>query len=220
MREALWWRKQRLWDAELAEASVGVGEHVRLIMEEAYQHAMMDRIIDVAPGDEPGAWQVWLETGQGKFRSDTPAFHARVGIMIRRRGLLANLSLRENLLLPFLYHGDAARIARAEQEVEAVADFLGLWDVLDEQAGERSNYTHALLSLGRCMLMHPAIIVAQEIHVGMSPERQMHFRDLAIEALQQLGSGLLYLTSTEHEGSGVHFDRTLVLQAQAVQGMA
>ena len=35
MREALWWRKQRLWDAELAEASVGVGEHVRLIMEEA-----------------------------------------------------------------------------------------------------------------------------------------------------------------------------------------
>ncbi|HXH64177.1 MAG TPA: hypothetical protein VNH42_01555 [Mariprofundaceae bacterium] len=214
MREALWWRKLQLADVELPESSVGIGEHVRLIMDEACQHAMMERIINVPSGGEPEAWQVWMETEQGKFRADTPEFHAYVGIMIRRRGLLANLSLRENLLLPFLYHGDAGKIARAEQEVEAVAEFIGLADILHEQAGERSGYTHALVSLGRCMLMHPAIIVAQEIHVGMSPERQMHFRDLAIEALRRLGSGLLYLTSTEYEGSGVRFDRTLVLQPE------
>jgi ABC-type Na+ transport system ATPase subunit NatA len=215
MREALWWRKLQLINVELPESSVGIGEHVRLIMDEADQHTMMDRIINVLPGDEPDAWQVWLETGRGKFRADTPEFHARVGIMIRRRGLLANLSLRENLLLPFLYHGNAERIAKAEQEVESVADFLGLLNILNEQAGERSSYTHALISLGRCMLAHPAIIVAQEIHIGMSPERLMRFRDMAIEALQRLGAGLLYLSSTEYEGSGVHFDRTLMLQAEA-----
>jgi ABC-type multidrug transport system ATPase subunit len=214
MREVLWWRSLKLTGIELPESSVGVGEHVRLIMDEPCQYAMMDRIINVPPSDEPEAWQIWLETEQGKFRADTPEFHARVGIMIRRRGLLANLSLRENLLLPFLYHGDAERLAAAEQEVESVAAFLGLADVLDEQAGERSGYTHALLSLGRCMLLHPAIIVAQEIHVGMSPDRLMRFRDMAIGALRQLGSGLLYLTSSEYEGSGVRFDRTLVLQSE------
>jgi hypothetical protein len=64
------------------------------------------------------------------------------------------------------------------------------------------------------MLLHPAIIVAQEIHVGMSPDRLMRFRDMAIGALRQLGSGLLYLTSSEYEGSGVRFDRTLVLQSE------
>jgi len=215
MREVLWWRSLKLTGAELPESSVSLGEHVRLIMDESCQHAMMDRIINVPPSDEPEAWQIWLETEQGKFRADTPEFHDRVGIMIRRRGLLANLSLRENLLLSFLYHGDAERLAAAEQEVESVAAFLGLADMLDEQAGERSGYTHALLSLGRCMLLHPAIIVAQEIHVGMPPERLMRFRDMAIGALQQLGSGLLYLTSSEYEGSGVRFDRTLVLQPEA-----
>lgn len=218
MREALWWRNLRLDDVELPESSVGIGEHVRLLMDERHQHEMMEQIINVPPGDEPGGWRVWLETEHGKFRADAKEFHERVGIMIRRRGLLANLSLRENLLLPFLYHGDSERIAKAEQEVESVADFLGLADILNEQAGERSNFTHALIGLGRCMLIHPAIIVAQEIHVGMSPERLMRFRDLAIEAMQQLGSGLLYLTSTEYEGSGVDFDRTHILQPEVAEG--
>jgi ABC-type lipoprotein export system ATPase subunit len=140
--------------------------------------------------------------------------------MIRQRGILANLSLRENLLLPFLYHGGAERIASAEHEVDDVAERLGLAGMLQEQAGERSGYTHALVSLGRCMLLHPAIIVAQEIHVGMSPEHLERFRELAIAALAELGAGLLYLTSTEHEGSGVHFDRTLVPGALALAAEA
>ena len=210
MREVLWWQSLRLLDLQLPGASVGVGEHVRLIMEAPYQQAMMDQIIHRSQAGGADAWRVWLETEQGRFAVDAPEFHARIGTMIRHRGLLANLSLRENLLLPFLYHGDAERIAAAEREIDGVADKLGLAGMLHEQAGERSGYTHALVSLGRCMLSHPAIIVAQEIHVGMSPEHLERFRNLAIAALDALGSGLLYLTSTEHEGSGVHFDRTLL----------
>ena len=206
----LWWQGLRLLDMQLPVASVGVGEHVRLIMDAPCQHAMMEKIIHRSQAGGADAWQVWLETEQGRFPVDAPEFHARVGIMIRHRGLLANLSLRENLLLPFLYHGDGERIAAAEHELDGVAERLGLAGMLHEQAGERSGYTHALVSLGRCMLLHPAVIVAQEIHVGMSPEHLERFRELAIAALAQLGSGLLYLTSTEHEGSGVHFDRTLV----------
>lgn len=216
MREVLWWQSQRLLDLQLSGASVGFGEHVRLIMDVPYQHAMMERIIHRSQAGGADAWQVWLETEQGRFPVDAPEFHARVGIMIRHRGLLANLSLRENLMLPFLYHGDAGRIARAEHELDGVAERLGLAGMLHEQAGERPSYVHALVSLGRCLLLHPAIIVAQEIHVGMSPEHLERFRDLAIAALAELGSGLLYLTSTEHEGSGVHFDHTLVPGAHAL----
>ena len=209
MREVLWWQTMRLLDRQMPGGSVGVGEHVRLVMDAPYQHAMMDQIIHRSPAGGADAWRVWLETERGRFPVDAPEFHARIGVMIRHRGLLANLSLRENLLLPFLYHGDGERISKAEQEVETVAAFLGLTEMLEEQAGERSGYMHALVSLGRCMLLQPVIIVAQEIHVGMSPEHLDQFRDLAIAALAKLGSGLLYLTSTEQEGSGVNFDRTL-----------
>lgn len=210
MREVLWWQSLRLLDLQLPGGSVAVGEHVRLIMDAPYQHAMMDQIIHRSQAGGADAWRVWLEAEDGRFPVDAPEFHARIGTMIRHRGLLANLSLRENLLLPFLYHGDSERLAGAEQEVDGVAEGLGLAGMLHEQAGERSGYTHALVSLGRCMLLHPDIIVAQEIHVGMSPEHLERFRELAIAALDELGSGLLYLTSSEHEGSGVHFDRTLL----------
>lgn len=181
-------------------------------MDEPYQQAMMAGILNAHHGEAIDRWKVWLETEDGKCRADSPDFHARVGIMIQRRGLLANLSVRENLLLPFLYRGENARIAEAENEVESVAEYLGLAGILHEQAGERSGYTHALVSLGRCLLLHPAIIIAQEIHVGLSPELLAQFRHLAIDVLQQLGSGLLYLTSTRLEGSGLKFDRTFELQ--------
>ena len=126
MREMLWWQGLRLLDMQLPGASVGVGEHVRLIMDAPCQHAMMEKIIHRSQAGGADAWQVWLETEQGRFPVDAPEFHARVGIMIRHRGLLANLSLRENLLLPFLYHGDGERIAAAEHELDGVAERLGI----------------------------------------------------------------------------------------------
>ena len=48
----------------------------------------------------------------------------------------------------------------------------------------------------------------------MSPERLAHFRELGEQALQKLGSGLVYLSATEHEGSGLVFSRTFTVDAE------
>jgi len=213
--DTLHWRDLEMDFASIPAASVTRGEYVRLVMDSKYQ---MDFMAHVFPdsdgrGDDDPSWQMWLETETASFPVGTPEFSCRIGSMIRHRGLLANLTLRENLLLPFLYRLDHEALLRAADEVEPVAEWLGMASALDERAGERSSFTHALISLGRCMLAKPAIIIAQEVHIGMSPERLMSFRELAEQALQKLGSGLVYLTATEHEGSGLVFSRTLTIDS-------
>ncbi|MFQ5581033.1 MAG: hypothetical protein ACE5F3_00210 [Mariprofundaceae bacterium] len=210
MSGTLRWRQLQLGNGIIQSGKVAFGEYVRLVIDGRCQYDFMRHLFfEPRPGEE--AWQMWLETDTASIQAGTPEFIEEVGSMIRHRGLLANLSLRENLLLPFLYRGEDERLQKAEDEVNEVAEFIGLASSLNEQAGERSAYTHALVSLGRCLLRRPDIIIAQEVHVGMPPDRLTHFRALAVEALNVLGSGILYLTATEHEGSGVEFSRTLSL---------
>ncbi|HXH71801.1 MAG TPA: hypothetical protein VNI58_03190 [Mariprofundaceae bacterium] len=214
MSDVLHWRNLHLGAGVVDACQVGRGQHVRLVLESVSQVQFMDRMLTL-PEDGSGDWPMWLESGAGRFQAGTQEFVERIGIMIRHRGLMANLTMRENLLLPFLYQGDKDRLEEAFDEVGDVADFVGLTALLHEQAGERSAYTHALVSLGRCLLARPDIIVAQEVHIGMSPERLAHFRELSVQALQRLGSGLVYVTSSMNEGSGVIFSRTLTVQPEA-----
>lgn len=209
MSDTLFWNELHLGHATIPKAHVKHGEYVRLVMDYPCQYAFMQQMFLLEEGEEQDRWKMWLQTDSGSYCAGTPEFSTRIGSMIRQRGLIANLSLRENLLLPFLYHGDPLRLQKAEDEVVDVAQQLGIASSLDEKAGERSTYKHALMSLARCMLAKPAIIVAQEVHVGMPPEQLERFREYSMMALAQLGAGLLYLTESIDEGSGLEYARTL-----------
>lgn len=208
----LHWRAMDVCDRQLPEGYVCRGKHIRFVMNASMQYVFLDRFFPQFVLGEDNDAHVWLEYDDKRAVAGKPAYCARVGSMIRRRGLLANLSIRENLLLPFLYAEDTSCLKRAENEVGEVAEFLGLDALLYEQAGERSAYTHALVSLGHCLLKRPDVIVAQEVHMGMPPERLQVFRDKAKEAMLQLQAGVLYLTSSIHEGSGLNFSRTYEIE--------
>lgn len=217
MSTQLCWQTLVLGDEQLSATCVEKGEYVRLQLARRLQEDMLGYLF---PDERQGlASLVHLKLGKQRVWAGSPLFHQRVGVLIHQHGALANLSIKENLLLPFLYHADATKLQRVYREVDEVAELLGLAHALQEKAGERSSYTHALISLGRCLLQKPEFVVAQEIHTGMPPERLQHFRDLALQALQSLEVGLLYLTASEHEGSGLVFSRTLCVQPAAVEEM-
>ncbi len=211
MAARLIWRGLVMHGSAIPDGYVAPDHHVRLVLGERQQYAFLEHVFAPAEHRE-GEWRMWLETAEASYRAGSDEFFRRVGSLIRHRGLLANLSIRENLLLPFLYWNDEDRLAMAAAEVEEVAEWLGLRDVLDQRAGERSSYTHALVSLGRCMLARPEVIIAQEVHVGMPPDRLARFAKLALEAVDALGAGVLYLTGSPHEGSGIGFAETLTVK--------
>jgi len=164
-------------------------------------------------GDHGGSerWRLWLEADSASFQAGSEGFRRHVGSILHQRGVIANLSLKENLLLPFLYEGDAGAIRRAEEGLAEVAAFLGLASGLHEQAGERSAYTHGLVSLGRCLLQRPDIVVAQDVHCGMPPHRLQRFQSLFAQAMDELQAGLLYVSTSEHDGTGLAFDVSLTV---------
>ncbi|MFC1536373.1 hypothetical protein ACFL48_00990 [Pseudomonadota bacterium] len=207
MSDVLQWEDLKLFGDLLPADRVARGESVRIVMNNRFQYAFLSLMFPDMGEQGSLASSIWLQSGDERYLAGTSEFCLRVGSMIRHRGLMANLSLRENLLLPFLYCGDEGRLQKAKTRVDEVAEFVGL-ERLEQQAGERSGYTHALLSLGHCLLQQPDVIVAQEVHVGMSPDRAQGFREKAKAAVELLGSGVLYLSASEHEGSGLKFART------------
>jgi len=215
MSDRLCWEEITLFGGVLEADSVARGENVRIIMNTRFQYAFLSLMFPDMGVPGSLATSIWLESGGEHYPAGTPEFCQRVGSMIRQRGLMANLSIRENLLLPFLYCDDEERLQDARERLDEVVAFLGL-EELDAQAGHRSSYTHALVSLGHCLLQKPDIIVAQEVHVGMSPERLAIFAEKGRKALEMLGSGVLYLTSSEYEGSGFQFARSHELSSDSV----
>ena len=207
MSDRLEWEEIPLFGDVLSADAVERGQNIRIVMNNRFQYAFLSLMFPDMGVQGSLASSIWLESDGKRYPAGTPEFCLRVGSMIRHRGLMANITIRENLLLPFLYSGDEAKLQRARSRVDEVAEFLGL-EKLDSQAGERSGYTHALVSLGHCLLQEPDVIVAQEVHVGMTPDQLKKFAAKAKEALEQLGSGVLYLSSSEQEGSGLKFVRT------------
>lgn len=215
MTSTLFWRQLQLEHSVVPASHVHVGECVRLVINLQGQYEFMQQLFTQPHNLDEREWQIWLETDVASYHAGSGEFITRIGSMIRHQGMLAHLSLRENLLLPFLYQGDEQRLEQAMVELEEIADWLGLLEMLDQQAGERTTYTHALVSLGRCLLIRPSVIVAQEVHLGMPPDQLEHFRTLGMAAIEQLGSGLLYLTASPNEGSGLDFSRTLIADVKA-----
>ena len=203
----LQWEEIALFGDVLPGDVVERGRNVRIVMNNRFQYAFLSLMFPDMGVQGSLASSIWLESDGKRYPAGSPEFCSQVGSMIRHRGLMANLSIRENLLLPFLYGADQEKLQRARDRVDEVAQFLEL-EGLDSQAGERSGYTHALVSLGHCILQEPDVIVAQEVHVGMSPERLKKFAEKAYEALARLGSGVLYLSASEQEGSGIEFVHT------------
>jgi len=200
------WREMALAGAHLPAGCVGREERVRLVMPRRCQYAWLEELFPAGESGGPERWRLWLEEDSASFQAGSEAFRRHVGSILHHRGVIANLSLKENLLLPFLYEGDADAIERAEDRLSEVAAFLGLASRLHEQAGERSAFTHGIVSLGRCLLWRPDIVVAQDVHCGMPPHRLQRFQSLFARAMEELGAGLLYLSTSEHDGTGLDFD--------------
>lgn len=116
VKDALYWNDLHMGQAVVPKSHVGFGEHVRLVINYRNQVNFMHNLF-AEPGESRCSWPMWLQADSEKYRAGTEEFMLRLGSMIRHHGLLANLSLRENLLLPFLYRGDQPCLERAEKNL-------------------------------------------------------------------------------------------------------
>jgi len=179
------------------------GNQVQLVLSETKQHQLFKSWLNVR---HPQCLQVIQS--QKKLNSLGYA----LGVVLSGRGLLANITIQENIMLPFLYHDQLQYTKQAYRQLEKVAQTLGLENILDEQTGLRSPLIHGLVSLCRCVLQQASFIVMQQPCTKMSNQEQQQFRDIAKRVVTSLGAGLLYVTDTIHDDGGFKFDEQLDVQ--------
>jgi len=209
------WREMQVLEDVLPAGCIGKGERKRLVMPRKHQYTWLESLFIEPAQAGKDVWQLWLETDEASYQAGSSIFFQKVSSMLHHRGMMAGLSLRENLVLPFLYRGDQSALEQAQQDLPQVAEFLGISDCLDDQDSIRSPYTHGLISLGRCLLQKPDIIFAQDVHSGMAPHRLRQFHELFRQAMMRLQAGILYISTSEHDGSGMDFEASLELSAGA-----
>ncbi len=205
------WREMQVLKDMLPAGCIAKGERKRLVMPRKHQYEWLESLFIEPVKSGKDTWQLWLETDVASYQAGSSIFFQKVSSMLHHRGMMANLSFRENLMLPFLYHANHDALEQAEQDLPQVAEFLDIKDCLDDQASIRSPYTHGLISLGRCLLQKPDIILVQDVHVGLAPHRMRQFHTLFCEVMERLQAGILYISTSEHDGSGMNFEDSLEL---------
>jgi len=195
----------------LPAGCIARGERMRMVMPRREQYEWLESLFIEPVQVGKDAWQLWLETDEASYQSGSSIFFHKVSSMLHHRGMMANLSLRENLMLPFLYHGTHDMLEQAKDDLPQVAEFLDISDCLDDQASIRSPYIHGVVSLGRCLLQKPDIILVQDVHSGIAPHRLQQFHALFCAVMEQLQAGVLYISTSEQDGSGLKFEHSLHL---------
>ena len=97
------------------------------------------------------------------LRGDALLAHRRtLGIVPQRGGLLANLSLSDNITLPLRYH----RAADAETAQDALKQLLRRFEIEDPPAVQASNASPMwrwVTALGRALILEPALLLVDDL---------------------------------------------------------
>jgi ABC-type transporter Mla maintaining outer membrane lipid asymmetry ATPase subunit MlaF len=200
----LYWNDLQLLDIDIPAGGIRRGEKQRLVMPQRYQFEWLKKM------STPDGC-IRLRTKNGDVSCGSESFVKHVACVLHQRSALANLSLRENILLPFLYKKREPETSRAMQALPDIATRLEISDLLDEQAGERFSFMHGVISLGRAMLLQPDFIVVLDAHLGMQPPKRDFFRSLFCSFVEETGAGVLYLSTSVQDASGLKFCRSLEL---------
>jgi branched-chain amino acid transport system ATP-binding protein len=90
---------------------------------------------------------------------------ARAGMCLVRegRGVFPHLTVRENLLL------QCPRGERDASIERAIAAFPVLGERLEQRAGTMSGGQQQMLALGRCFSTKPAVVLLDEVSMGLAP---------------------------------------------------
>ncbi len=149
-----------------------------------------------------------LFVGNRSVVGASPEDLARNGVFLvsGSRPVFADLTVRENLRIgSWLAAGDRSRALGS-----AIERFPELQDLLDQPAGTLSGGEQRLVALAQSLLVRPAVVLADEVTLGLSPEA----RGRALSVLRTLADDGAAVLVVDHQLSDLVplADRTLVIE--------
>jgi len=124
------------------------------------------------------------------------------------RGVFANLSVRENLLMGAYLNNNKRK--KAEDMDRAFKMFPRLKEREAQKAGTLSGGEQQMLAIGRALMSNPRLLLLDEPSLGLAP-LVVHTIFEAIDEIKSKGTTILLVEQNAHAALG-HSDRAYVLE--------
>lgn len=165
--------------------------------------------------DRPDSGSVWLdgtEVGQlgGKALS---AFRNRhIGFVFQFHQLLPEFTALENVMIPALIQGKAAR--QSDEEARQMLEFLGLADRAGHKPSQLSGGEKQRVAVARALINRPSVVLADEPSGSLDTRNKEELHRLFFELRDRLGQ--TFVIVTHDEALAAQTDRTIHLVDGAV----
>ncbi|BCB96041.1 hypothetical protein JZK55_09630 [Dissulfurispira thermophila] len=98
----------------------------------------------------------------------------RIGVVLKDGGLISNLKVWENIILPISYHknekADKAEAKMIQKFNEVGIDITYLKELMGKLPGPLPIHEKRLIGLIRAMLMEPDIMIYESLFEGLTPD--------------------------------------------------
>lgn len=140
----------------------------------------------------------------------------RTGVVLNNGGLISNLKLWENIMLPAMYHTDQSQ-KTIEKNMADVLEKIGYDDTLEILPGLLPSYKKKLVGFARAALMEPDIMIYDSIFDGLN----MSLKNKMVSAIDlfhksKKGRGSLFLTSNENSASQIKTGKAYKLEGRNI----
>ena len=115
-----------------------------------------------------------------------------IGFVFQFHHLLPEFSALENTMMPALIGGTDRKSARAA--AKGILERVGLSHRLNHRASELSGGEQQRVALARALVLHPAILLADEPTGNLDRQNSEHIHTLLLELNQEMGMALVVVT--------------------------
>ncbi len=119
---------------------------------------------------------------------------SRVGQVFQEFELLDYLTVRDNILLPYLVQPAAARDDRVGQRVRALAQASGIEELLPRHPRALSQGERQRVALCRALVTLPAVVLADEPTGNLDPVTSAAVLDLMLAQTRERGATTIVVT--------------------------
>jgi phospholipid/cholesterol/gamma-HCH transport system ATP-binding protein len=140
----------------------------------------------------------------------------RIGVVLNNGGLISNLKIWENIMLPAMYHTDQSQ-ETIEKNMTDILEKIGYDDTLEVLPGHLPSYKKRLIGFARAALMDPDIMIYDSIFDGLS----LDMRNKIISIIDSFhgsknGRRSLFLTSNENSANQIKTGKAYRLKDRKV----